>query len=38
MSIGLEVAFELAYLAPAREIIVGISSFFEGYDFGKVAE
>ena len=38
VSIRLEITLELAYLASAREIIVGIFSFLEGYDFGKVAK
>ena len=38
VSIRLEITFELANLAPALEVIVGISSFFERDDFGKVAK
>jgi len=36
--IRLEITPELAYLAPALEIVVGISTLFERDDLGKVAE
>ena len=36
--IRLEITPELAYLAPAMEIVVGISTLLKGDDLGKVAE
>jgi len=38
MSIRLEIAFELAYLAPALEIVVGISAFLKRDDLGQVTK
>jgi len=38
VSIRLEITPKLAYLAPALEIVVGISVFLEGYDLGKLAK
>ncbi len=38
MSIRLEITPELAYLAPALEIVVGISALLERDDLGKLAK
>ena len=38
MSIGLEISFELAYLAPALEIIVGIRALLDRNDLSKLAK
>ena len=38
VSVRLKITPELAYVAPALEIIVGISVFLEGDDLGKLAK
>ena len=38
MTIGLEGASELAHLAPAFEIVVGICALFVRYDLGEVSK
>ncbi len=38
VSVRLEITPQLAYLAPALEIIIGISALLERDDLGKVAE
>ncbi len=38
VSVRLEISFDLAYFAPALEIIVGILALLDGNDLGKLAE